>query len=127
MKKLRVDQKIIVLAYILDLLIPLLVGFGTYKPEYETSYFMYLLGQLGVICYTSFLILPIPYALSLVFLKEGDFKKNSKAWFILIFINLAIFHRFNIASIIQMPYVFIGIALCLLIQVFVYYKNRKFA
>lgn len=127
MKKLRVDQKIIVIAYVLDLLMPLLIGYGTYKPTYEMTKSMYLASQLGIICYGSFLVLPIPYAIALVFLKEANLKKNSLAWLILGIINLAIFHRFNIQSIIEMPTVFICIVLCLLIQGFIYYKNKKFA
>lgn len=127
MKKLRVDQKIIVIAFVLDLLMPLLIGIGTYKPEYEASRSMYLAGQLGIICYGSFMILPIPYAIALICLKDVDLKGNSIAWLSLGIINLAIFHRFNIHSIIEMPTVFICIGLCLLIQGFIYYKNKKFA
>lgn len=127
MKKLRVDQKIIVIAFVLDLLMPLLIGYGTYKPEYEATHSMYLAGQLGIICYGSFMILPIPYAIALICLKDVDLKGNSIAWLTLGIINLAIFHRFNIHSIIEMPTVFICIGLCLLIQVFIYYKNKKFA
>ena len=85
MKKLRVDQKIIVIAYALDLLMPFLISYGTYL------------------------------------------KGNSLAWLTLGIINLAIFHRFNVQSIIEMPTIFICIVLCLLIQVFIYYKNKKFA
>ena len=88
---------------------------------------MYLASQLGIICYGSFMILPIPYAIALVFLKEVDLKGNSLAWLTLGIINLAIFHRFNVQSIIEMPTIFICIVLCLLIQVFIYYKNKKFA
>ena len=36
MKKLRVDQKIIVIAYALDLLMPFLISYGTYK-AYEMT------------------------------------------------------------------------------------------
>ena len=68
MKKLRVDQKIIVIAYALDLLMPFLISYGTYK-AYEMTKLMYLASQLGIICYGSFMILPIPYAIALVFLK----------------------------------------------------------
>ena len=60
-------------------------------------------------------------------LKEVDLKGNSLAWLTLGIINLAIFHRFNVQSIIEMPTIFICIVLCLLIQVFIYYKNKKFA
>ncbi|HJI33769.1 MAG TPA: hypothetical protein OIL95_04650 [Coprobacillaceae bacterium] len=60
-------------------------------------------------------------------LKEADLKGNSLAWLTLGIINLAIFHRFNVQSIIEMPTIFICIVLCLLIQVFIYYKNKKFA
>ena len=127
MKKLRVDQKIIVIAYALDLLMPFLISYGTYKPAYEMTKLMYLASQLGIICYGSFMILPIPYAIALVFLKEADLKGNSLVWLTLGIINLAIFHRFNVQSIIEMPTIFICIVLCLLIQVFIYYKNKKFA
>lgn len=116
MKKLRVDQKIIVIAYALDLLMPFLISYGTYKPAYEMTKLMYLASQLGIICYGSFMILPIPYAIALVFLKEADLKGNSLAWLTLGIINLAIFHRFNVQSIIEMPTIFICIVLCLLFK-----------
>ena len=50
MKKLRVDQKIIVIAYALDLLMPFLISYGTYK-AYEMTKLMYLASQLGIICW----------------------------------------------------------------------------